>query len=109
MEAGAVLSSCPDTGREGRKREANWASGMFRRTEANWNDAVLMDMCLSEMEGIGASQASRTLARPDARMVPLDALTARAFGDDVRQIMQAGLIMRLAKPGEPEKLYEDLL
>ncbi|MBR5050647.1 MAG: response regulator [Desulfovibrio sp.] len=90
------------------QREANWASDMFRRSEADWNDVVLLDMCLSEMDGIGASQSSRTLARSDARMVSLNALTARALGEDVRQSKQAGLIMHLSKPVEPEKLFETL-
>ena len=71
-------------------------------------DAILMDMRMPEMDGLEASKAIRAMDRPDAKSIPIIALTANAFDEDVQRSMQAGLNAHLAKPVEPEQLFETL-
>jgi len=60
------------------------------------------------MDGIEATKRIRSLARPDARTIPVIALTANAFDEDVQRSMQAGLNAHLSKPVEPDALFETL-
>ena len=76
--------------------------------EAGYYDAVLMDMRMPEMDGITASKAIRGSAREDAATIPIIALTANAFDEDVQRSLQAGLNAHLSKPVEPDVLFETL-
>ena len=67
-----------------------------------------MDMRMPEMDGLQATKCIRSMDRPDAKSIPIIALTANAFDDDVKQTMQAGMNAHLSKPVEPERLYETL-
>ena len=58
------------------------------------------------MDGLAAARAIRALDRPDAKTVPIVALTANAFEEDVQNSLQAGMNAHLAKPVDTEKLYE---
>ena len=80
----------------------------FAAHEPGYYDAVLMDMRMPEMDGLEASQAIRRMDRPDAASIPIIALTANAFDEDVQRSMQAGLNAHLSKPVEPEALFEAL-
>ncbi len=81
---------------------------MFDQAEPGYYDAVLMDMRMPEMDGLEATRRIRSLNRPDARTIPIIALTANAFDEDVQRSMQAGLNAHLSKPVEPEALFETL-
>ncbi|MBP3731558.1 MAG: response regulator [Mailhella sp.] len=81
---------------------------MFESHEPGYYDAILMDMRMPEMDGLEATQKIRSLDRPDARSIPIIALTANAFDEDVQRSMQAGLNAHLSKPVEPEALFETL-
>ncbi len=81
---------------------------MFENSEVGYYDAILMDMRMPEMTGIEASMAIRTLNRPDAKTIPIIALTANAFDEDVQRSLQAGLNVHLSKPIEPALLFETL-
>ena len=81
---------------------------MFAAHEAGYYDAILMDMRMPVMDGLEAARAIRSLGRPDAGTIPIIALTANAFDEDVQRSMQAGLNAHLSKPVEPEALYETL-
>ncbi|MBQ9458589.1 MAG: response regulator [Oscillospiraceae bacterium] len=81
---------------------------MFSSHDAGWYDAILMDMRMPEMDGLEATMAIRALAREDAKSVPIIALTANAFDEDVQRSLQAGLNAHLSKPVEPEKLFSTL-
>ena len=71
-------------------------------------DAILMDMRMPEMDGLEAARLIRSCERDDAETVPIIALTANAFEEDVQKSIQAGLNAHLSKPVEPEVLFETL-
>ena len=81
---------------------------MFSRHEEGYYDAILMDMRMPEMDGLEATRRIRELDRNDAKTIPIIALTANAFDEDVQRSMQAGLDAHLSKPVEPELLFETL-
>ena len=84
------------------------AVDMFAGHEPGYYDAILMDVRMPEMDGLDATRAIRAMDREDARSIPIIALTANAFDEDVQRSMQAGLNAHLSKPVEPELLFETL-
>ena len=80
----------------------------FEEHEEGYYDAVLMDMRMPEMDGLEATRRIRAMNRFDAKNIPIIALTANAFDEDVQQSMQAGLNAHLSKPIEPDVLFETL-
>ena len=81
---------------------------LFENHEEGYYDAILMDMRMPEMDGLEATRIIRAMDRKDARTVPIIALTANAFDEDVQRSMQAGLNAHLSKPVEPEALFDTL-
>ena len=63
---------------------------------------------MPEMDGLEATRKIRAMSRPDAKTIPIIALTANAFDEDVQHSMQAGLNTHLSKPVEPDVLFETL-
>ncbi|MBQ4124717.1 MAG: response regulator, partial [Desulfovibrio sp.] len=84
------------------------AVDMFESHGSGYYDAILMDMRMPEMDGIEATRAIRAMDRPDARKIPIIALTASAFDEDVRRSLDAGLDAHVSKPVEPETLFGTL-
>ena len=80
----------------------------FGGHEPGYYDAVLMDMRMPEMDGLEATRRIRAMDREDARRIPVIALTANAFDEDVQRSLQAGLNAHLSKPVQPEVLFETL-
>ncbi len=81
---------------------------MFEESDPDYFDAVLMDVRMPVMDGLTAASEIRKLTRDDAHVVPIIALTANAFDEDVQRSLQAGMNAHLSKPVEPERLYETL-
>ncbi|MBR1796440.1 MAG: response regulator [Clostridiales bacterium] len=81
---------------------------MFENSEEGYYDAILMDVRMPEMDGLEATAAIRALDRPDAKKIPIIALTANAFDEDVQRSLQVGMNAHLSKPVEPEHLYQTL-
>ena len=81
---------------------------LFASHPEGYYDAVLMDMRMPKMDGLEASRTIRGMDRTDAKTVPIIALTANAFDEDVQRSMQAGLNAHLSKPVDPEALFETL-
>ena len=81
---------------------------MFRDKGAGYYDAILMDMRMPEMDGLEATRRIRALDREGGRTIPIIALTANAFDEDVERSMMAGLNAHLSKPVEPAVLFETL-
>ncbi len=84
------------------------ALDMFNASEPGYYDAILMDMRMPVMDGLEATRRIRALDRPDAAGIPIIALTANAFDEDVQRSMQAGLNAHLSKPVTPETLFRTL-
>ena len=74
------------------------ALAMFEDSEEGHFDAILMDMRMPVMDGLTATREIRKLERPDASAIPIIALTANAFEEDVRACLEAGMDAHLSKP-----------
>ncbi len=81
---------------------------MFDKNPPKYYDAILMDMRMPEMDGLTATMAIRALDREDAKSIPIIALTANAFDEDVQRSLQAGLNAHLSKPVEPDVIFDTL-
>ncbi len=81
---------------------------MFEKSPVGYYDAILMDVRMPEMDGLEAATAIRALDRPDAQGIPIIAMTANAFDEDVQRSLQVGMNAHLSKPVEPEHLYQTL-
>ena len=89
--------------------ENGWiAVQKFAESDPGYYDAILMDMRMPEMDGLEATRTIRAMEREDAKTIPIIALTANAFDEDVQRSMQAGLNAHLSKPVEPEVLFRTL-
>ena len=84
------------------------AVDLFAQSKPGYYSAILMDMRMPVMDGLEATRAIRAMDREDARTIPIIALTANAFDEDVQRSMQAGLNAHLSKPVDPEALFETL-
>ena len=81
---------------------------MFGQSETGHFDAILMDMRMPVMDGLSATMEIRKMDRPDAAAIPIIALTANAFEDDVKQCLSAGMNAHLSKPVDIDQLKETL-
>lgn len=91
-------------------RAANGSAGLekFTGSMAGYYDAVLMDIRMPLLDGYSATKKIRALPRADAKTVPIIAMTADAFEEDMRRAREAGMDGYLAKPIDPEKLWQTL-
>ena len=80
----------------------------FASHPAGYYDAILMDMRMPEMDGLEATRRIRAMDRRDAGEIPIIALTANAFDEDVERSLQAGLNAHLSKPVQPDTLFRTL-
>lgn len=81
---------------------------LFDASEINHYDAVLMDVRMPVMDGIETAKAIRALNRPDAKTVPIIALTANAYDEDIKKTAEAGMVAHIAKPVAAKVLYQTL-
>ena len=81
---------------------------MFQNKPAAYYDGILMDIQMPEMNGYEAAWAIRSLSRPDAADIPIVAMTANAFAEDVQKSLQAGMNAHIAKPVDMEILKSTL-
>ncbi len=85
------------------------AVSLFADSKPFHFDAVLMDMQMPEMDGCEAARRIRAMDRPDAESVPIIAVTANAFAEDIAATTAAGMNMHIAKPIDFKKLFQILL
>ncbi len=88
-EQGAMV----DWAEDGRK-----ALSMFERSDEGYYDFILMDLRMPHMDGLTATKEIRKLNRADAKKIPIIAMTADAFAEDVKKCLDAGMNAHLAKP-----------
>ena len=81
---------------------------MFAASPPGFYDAVLMDLRMPVMDGLESTRRIRALERPDAKTVPIIALTANAFAGDIQNALNSGMNEHLAKPADAELLYSTL-
>lgn len=67
-------------------------------------DVILMDIMIPVMDGLTASKKIRAMERPDAKTIPIIAMTANAFKEDAERCIIAGMNAHLAKPLEIDKI-----
>ena len=72
-------------------------------------DAILMDMQMPVMNGLEAARAIRKLNHPEARSIPIIALTANVFDVDVQRSKAVEMNAHLVKPIDPQKLFRTLI
>ena len=80
----------------------------FSKSEEGYYNAILMDIRMPLMDGLTAATNIRHLSNKDAKYVPIIAMTANAFDDDIEKSKAAGMNAHLAKPIEPKRLYQIL-
>ncbi len=80
----------------------------IRHTRRDDFNLILVDWKMPGMDGLEATRTIRATDRADAKTIPIIALTANAFDEDVQRSMQAGLNAHLSKPVEPDLLFETL-
>ena len=71
-------------------------------------DAILMDIRMPVMDGLEATKEIRKLPREDARTIPILAMTANAFAEDIQEAMKAGMDAHVAKPIDMPALLKTL-
>ena len=78
---------------------------IFQAAEPGHFSAVLMDIRMPEMDGCEAARAIRALPRPDAASVPIIAMTADVFEEDIQSCREAGMNDHVTKPIDPDRLF----
>lgn len=86
-------------------KDGSVAVELFEQSELSQYDLVLMDIRMPVMNGLDATKYIRKLEREDAKTIPIIALTANAYEEDVKKYMEAGMNECLIKPIDPNKLY----
>ena len=81
---------------------------MFAKAPDDYYDAILMDIRMPVMDGLTAARSIRQLSNTSAKTIPIIAMSANAFDEDVEKSRAAGMNAHLAKPIEPELLYVTL-
>ena len=80
----------------------------FEKSEPGELKAILMDVMMPEMNGLEAARAIRQLSRPDAAKIPIIALSANAYDEDIKMAKEAGMNDHLAKPIDTDALFRTL-
>ena len=81
---------------------------LFEKSELRYYDAVLMDIIMPEMDGFETARRIRKMPRADAQITPIIAMSASDAQEDVIACKEAGMNAHIAKPVEPQKLYQIL-
>ena len=89
-------------------RDGRQAVELFQSNAPGSFDAILMDIMMPVMNGYEATEALRSLDRPDARAIPIIAMTANAFQEDAEKCIAAGMNAHLAKPLDMEKVKKTI-
>lgn len=80
----------------------------FQESELEEFDAIVMDVMMPVMDGIEATKAIRALPREDAKTIPIIAMTAKVFEEDIEKTREAGMNAHLLKPIDAQEVYSAL-
>lgn len=94
-DAGAIITEATNGKR---------AVDAFKASPVGEFDVILMDIMMPVMDGLEATKAIRQMDRADAKTVPIFAMTANAFSEDVKKSLEAGMNEHLVKSLEEEKM-----
>ena len=92
-----------------RAADGQQAVEAFAASPVGGFDAILMDVMMPVRDGHEATRAIRAMDRPDAKTIPIFAMTANAFTEDRRKALESGMNEHLAKPIDPDTLYRLLV
>ena len=84
------------------------ALAMFRNSRQGYYDMILMDLSMPIMDGYEATRQLRALAREDARTIPILAMTANTFAEDVEKSFSAGMNAHITKPLDIRVLHNTI-
>ena len=70
----------------------------YEKSDPEYYDAILMDVRMPIMDGYEATRSIRALNRPDAKSIPIIAMTADAFSEDIKRCLDSGMNAHTAKP-----------
>ena len=84
------------------------AVNIYNNLPDNSFNAILMDIRMPVMDGLTAARTIRELSKTDALTVPIIAMTADAYDEDIRRSTEAGMNAHLTKPIQPEQLFQTL-
>ena len=109
LMTGGAFISCGNSQKNSQQIEESEAAivqalAAFRDSEPGSFDAILMDVMMPEMDGLEAAKAIRALDRPDAKTIPIIAMTANVFKEDREKCLAAGMNAHLSKPLDAETM-----
>jgi signal transduction histidine kinase/CheY-like chemotaxis protein/GGDEF domain-containing protein len=100
LEQGKFTVDCVYDGAQAVQRIQETAPGTY--------DLILMDIMMPVMDGLEATRKIRAMEREDCRKIPIIAMSANAFDDDLKKSVECGMNGHLAKPVEIDKMYQML-
>ena len=80
----------------------------IRSTQPGAYDVILMDIMMPVMNGLEATSTIRSMEREDCHTIPIIAMSANAFDDDLKKSVECGMNGHLSKPVEVDKLFQTL-
>ena len=88
--------------------EAGDGNELLDKMEEKQPDVILMDIRMPVMNGHEATKAIRRMKREDAATIPIIAMSADAFDDDIHTSLEAGMNSHISKPIDPDTLFGTL-
>ena len=89
-------------------KDGQEAVELFEKSRPGTFDGILMDVMMPVMDGLTATRAIRGLDRPDAKTIPIIAMTANAFAEDAAKCFDAGMNAHLSKPLDIRKVISTI-
>lgn len=81
---------------------------IFKEKPENYYDGIIMDIRMPVMNGLEATRTIRKMKRPDAAVIPIIAMSANAYDEDIEKSLEAGMNAHLAKPIEPSVFLDTI-
>ena len=103
MELIGATGACMESAEDGVQ-----AVKAFEDSPEGYYDLILMDIQMPNMDGYEATRHIRALKRLDARTVPIFAMTANAFAEDVEKSKEAGMDAHISKPLDVHAVYKQM-